>query len=216
VVLSVLIPYGTVINNTVAVDSFGLQLFTRVHRGRLDSFPHPALVAVWVTGTLALLYYYVRTRLRSILILVVAPFLFIWVLETDRIDSSSSFARGLLPAHTNWVDRAHPRGDVALITTRRPTAELQTAFANLSIDRVYYVCELALGTEFGEEQVKIGGSGLLRATEPVRAQYVVAPASLGIRGRIVAKNPPGKEVLVKPLERTVAVQRATRAGRLCE
>jgi hypothetical protein len=215
VVFSVLIPYGTVINNTVAVDSFGLQLFTRVHRGRLDSFPHPALVAAWVTGTLALLYYYVRTRLRSILILVVAPFLFIWVLETDRIESSSSFARGLLPAHTNWVDRARPLGDVALITTRPPTPELQTAFANLSIDRVYYVCRLAFGTEFGEEQVKIGGSGLLRTPELVKAQYVVAPSSLGIRGRTIASNPPGKEVLVAPLGRTVGVQRSIRAGRLC-
>jgi len=216
VALSLLIPYGTAINNTVAVDSFGLQLFTRVHRGKLAAFPHPTLVALWVTATLALLSYYVRARLRAVLLLVVAPFLFIWMLETGRIDSSSTFARALLPAHTNWVDRAHPIGGVALITARRPSAELQTAFANLSIDRVYYVCRLAFGTEFGEQQVTVSpSSGRLRAAQPIDASYVVAPMSLGVRGRVVARNRPGKEVLVAPLHGGVRAHPVVPVARLC-
>jgi hypothetical protein len=214
VLLALLVPYGSVINNTVAVDSFGLQLFARIRGGELGPFPHPTLVAVWVTGTLALLYYYVRTRLRSVLLLVLAPFLFIWVLETDRIDSASSFARSQLPAHSNWVDRTHPVGGVALITADTSAAGLQTAFANMSISRVYYICEPAFGGEFGEQELTIGGAGRLQAADLASVRYVVAPSSLRIRGRVVARNRPGKEVLVAPSTRQVRAQPTT-VRRIC-
>jgi hypothetical protein len=68
---------------------------------------------------------------------------------------------------------------------------------NLSIDRVYAACMLALGPEFGEQPVTIGPTGSVRSPSGiVKAHYAVVPASLGVQGRIVARNRPGREVLV--------------------
>jgi hypothetical protein len=203
------VPYGTVINNTIGVDTFGLQPLAHLHRGNLVAYSHATLAAVWLAATLGLLYTQVRKRLRSVVMLALIPFIAILIFETDRTQGSSSYARSLLPKHVDWVDRAHPAGDVILITARRPTAELQTAFSNLSISRLYYVCRLAFGGEFGELPVTIDNSGRLR--DPVgylTAPYVVAPVSLHLRGRVVARNRK-REVLVAPPEGRVSVTPAT-------
>ena len=120
-------------------------------------------MAVWIAGTLAFLYVYVRQRLRAIVLLVLFVFIGISVLAQGRIEDGGNFARSLLPAHADWVDRAHPAGDVVLVSSRRDaTRELETAFFNLSISRVRYVCDPILGPEFGEKQVTIERSGRLR------------------------------------------------------
>jgi hypothetical protein len=217
VLFAALIPYGTVINNTVAFESIGLQLFARVPHGQLTALSHATLYAVWLAGTLALLYSRVASRLRPLLVLIVAPFIFTWFLEMDRIEGSSSYARGLLPEHVDWVDRAQPAGDVIVITARRPTVpELETTFGNLSVDRVYYACRPAFGNEFGEQRVTISQSGRLReAGGYVKARYVVAPASLEIRGRVVARNRPGQEALVAPADGLVRVAPSERRSLNC-
>jgi hypothetical protein len=61
------------------------------------------------------------------------------------------------------------------------------------------MCRGIAGPEFGEEGVTVGPKGVVRsASGPLRARYVVAPASLGVQGRVVAWNPMGRELLLAP------------------
>jgi hypothetical protein len=78
-------------------------------------------------------------------------------------------------------------------------AALETGFFNLSVARVYTLCSRTFTSEFGELQVAIGRDGSLRAgTQQIEARYAVVPARLGIGGRVIARNPDGRQVLVAP------------------
>jgi hypothetical protein len=116
-----------------------------------------------------------------------------------RIEAASAYARSLLPEHVDWVDHAKS-GDVALVTgAQSSTSALQTAYMNLSIGRLYSVCQLAFGPEFGEQPVTIDDAGRMRDSSGlVTAQSVVVPAGLVVLGRIVAVNAEGQQLLVAP------------------
>jgi hypothetical protein len=75
----------------------------------------------------------------------------------------------------------------------------QTAFHNVSIKRLYYMCEpeFVPGADFGERKLSIDAAGRLRdGSELVRASYAVVPTRFGLLGRVVARNPRGRLVLV--------------------
>jgi hypothetical protein len=193
------IPFHTVVSNVIAVDSFGLHPFARIDQGALAPIPYAPLAAVWLGGTLALLYVQVRERLRAVILVVLIPFLIIWFLGSTRIEQTSAFARSTLPAHPNWVDRANPSAPVLLISVGpKDTAILETAYENNSIGRVAALCRTRFGPDFGEQTVTLDRSGRMRdASGFVEAPYVVVPWKLGVRGRVVAWNVDGGEVLVK-------------------
>jgi len=207
VLLVFAIPFGTVVNFTLGFDSPSLNPFARVVRNRLVPMSHATLFALWVSATLSLLYVYLRMRLRSIVLLVLLGFLFVSVMARSRIQQVSAYPRSLLPSHVDWVDRAEPAGDVILLASRYPaTPELETAYFNSSVKRIYTMCRGIVGPEFGEEGVSVGRKGVLRsASGPLRARYVVAAASLGLQGRVVAWNPAGRELLLAPNGGVVAV-----------
>ena len=116
-----------------------------------------------------------------------------------------------VPAHVDWVDRAGPLGGVVLVTARKPTPELQTAYANLSVKRLYFLCQPVFGPDFGEQQLRIARSGrLIGPHGALEAQYLVGPASLHLDGRVVARNRKGHEVLVAPADGRASVAPATR------
>jgi hypothetical protein len=211
------IPFHTVVNNTVSIDTFSLQPFAHVVHGELKAIPGAPLAAVWLAATLGLLYIQVRDRFRAVVILVLIPFIAIWSFSRSRIEDGSNFGRSVLPAHVDWIDRAHPVGPVVLVTARHPaTAELETSYTNLSISRLYYLCDRAFGSDFGELPAKISKSGRLRGpTGFIKAPYVVGQASLRLRGRIVARNPEGHEVLVAPLEDRISVSPGKRRTLRC-
>jgi hypothetical protein len=72
-----------------------------------------------------------------------------------------------------------------------------TAFSNLSITRVYYLCKPEFEDAFGERQITIDGAGRLRDQNGfVRGRYAVVPDGQVVRGRVVAWNAPGHQVLV--------------------
>jgi len=134
-------------------------------------------------------------------------------LTYDRIGEASTFTRSLLPEHTNWVDAVKPQGDVILISgiTLEDRPALETAYMNNSISRLYYICIYTAGPEFGEQQVTIDRSGRLRGPSGyLNARFVVAPASLHIRGSVLSRNRPGHEVLVAPDNRRVMMPPARR------
>jgi hypothetical protein len=211
--LPALIPYHTVVNNTISVDTFGLQLVARTHGGRLVAVPHAALVAVWVSATFGLLYVRLHTRLRSVVLLVLIAFVAISSLLRIRIESGGNYARSVLPRHVDWVDRAKPRGDVVIVTGAGPAAPaLETAFRNGSVARAYAICNTTFGPDFGEERATIDRAGQLRdpSGRAIRASYAVVPAALGVRGRVLARNPAGRQVLVAPADGRLSVPPAKR------
>jgi hypothetical protein len=87
----------------------------------------------------------------------------------------------------------------------------ETAFNNLSISRVYYVCTPVFGNVFGEQRIWADGGGRLRdATGYLNARYIVVPATLGVRGRTVIRNTKGHLALIAPPNGRAWVPRARR------
>jgi hypothetical protein len=199
VLLPVLIPFRDVINISSVVDSFGLQLVARAEGGTVVPIPHVTVAAVWLGATFALTYVVVRNRMRGVVVLALFVSIVVSAVVRTRIEASAMSARSVLPVqHPDWVDRAKPAGDVILVTgAEEPTAALETAFNNLSIARLYYICNRTFGGEFGEQQISIDEAGRLRDPSGyVSAPYAVVPAALMIRGRVVARNTRGGQVIV--------------------
>ena len=214
VALPLLIPWGSVINNTVGVDSFGLEWFARIHHGRLVPVGHATLFAMWLSATFSLLYVFVRRRSRSVVVVVLIVLLALVNIVSTRIESSSASARAQLPRHADWVDRATTANDVVVVTgSRTTTSGLETAFMNLSINRAYALCDPAFGADFGEQTATVDAAGGLRASGAyIRASFVVVPADLGVSGRVVARDSRGHQALVRPAGGRLSVDSTTRLG----
>jgi len=90
----------------------------------------------------------------------------------------------------------------------------ETAYFNLSISRLYNLCRPIADPEFGGQQVTIDVSGRLRdASGPLEARFAVAPARFGLRGRVLATNKKGHQVLIAPPGGRLEVGRAGPAAR---
>jgi hypothetical protein len=176
------------------------------------------VAAVWIAATFAVTYVVLRNRMRGVVVLALFVSVLVSSVVRTRIEAASTSARSALPVqHRDWVDRAKPAGDVILITgAGGSTAALETAFNNLSIARVYYVCNRTFGGEFGEQQISIDQAGRLRDQSGyVSAHYAVVPAALGVRGRVVARNTRGHQVLVAPANGRLGLPPAKRAEPSC-
>jgi hypothetical protein len=197
-VLPLAIPFHTVVNGTIIADSFALAPFAHAPSGRLSAVPHAAVWAVVAAMILAALYLTERRRVRGTVLLALVPFLVTSVLVLGRVASASQNGRSFLPARTDWVDAAKPAGPVVLLSgSGSPAAARETAYSNLSIDRLFYLCKRIAGSEFGERQATVDPSGALSGPSgPIEAAYAVVPAGLGIQGHVVARNLNGRELLV--------------------
>jgi hypothetical protein len=213
VLLPVVIPYKSMINNTISVDTFALGPFARPGKTQLVPVPYVTLIVVGLAATLSLLYMRVRPRLRTVVLLVLLPFFAISSVARLRIESGGAYARSVLPKrHADWVDQKNLHGDVILLTAAaNSVSALQTAYENLSIKRLYYLCRPAFGPDFGEDKVTIDPAGrLLEGSSVVRAPYAVVPGKLGVRGRVVSRNRRGRELLVAPLHGRLTVRLSRR------
>jgi hypothetical protein len=212
------IPFGKVVNNTIVADTFGLQIFARSGPGPIFAVHHATRTAVLVAALLGIVAVVVRRRLPALVIAVLVVFLLFSAVVRSRIGPAANGApRITLPAHHDWVDRVvRPTGDVVLVAgpgTRR-LAVLETAFYNLSIKRLYYLCKPAAEADFGEDKLSVDSEGNLReAAGPVRAPYAVVPARFPIRGRVLARNRRGSQLLVAPRDGRLQVP-AARSGDL--
>jgi hypothetical protein len=215
--LPLAIPFGTVVNFTVTYDSPGFNPFAQVVSSYLVPRPHATVEAFWIAATMSFVYVYVRTRLRAIVVLMLFLFIFVSTSALTRIEGVSNQDRSVLPEHVGWVDRAKPAGDVILVASQDPaTQELETAYFNSSIKRVYTICRGTFGPEFGEKRLTVDRSGRMRGPSGrVAAPYVVGRVGLGLRGRVVARNRPGHEVLVAPQDGQVRVAAGTRPAPEC-
>ena len=95
-------------------------------------------------------------------------------------------------------------------------AAFETAFNNLSISRVYYVCTPVFGSVFGEQRIWADRAGRLRdAAGDVKVGYAVVPAGLDVRGRVVAQDGRGHLVLIEPPNGRLRVPTAKRGTMNC-
>jgi hypothetical protein len=203
--LPLLIPFGSVINNTSAVDSFALQPFARIVHGSLVPIPHPTLLIAILSALMAFGYFRASARpLPSLAVsMTIVALLGLTGLELNRqITPISQRAIGL-PAHNGWVDRAvGGSSEVSVVGGARvdPTALDETAFWNNSVTRVYYTCSIAFGAGFGEELLTLDRSSGVLSTPSgqISTRYAVVPAAFHASGRVLARDPAGKLVLVAP------------------
>jgi hypothetical protein len=208
-VLPTAIPFGKVINNTIVADTFGLQILARSGPSSIFAVHHATRTAVLVAALLGFVAVVVRRRLPALVIAVIVVFLlFSTVVRSRIVPGANGAPRTTLPAHRDWVDRAKPRGDVIIVAApgARRLAYLETAFYNLSIKRLYYLCARIAEADFGEDQVSVDTAGTVRdATGPVRASYAVVPAGFPVRGSVLARNRRGSLLLVAPQDRRLTV-----------
>jgi hypothetical protein len=201
--LPALIPFGTVINGTSAIDSFALQLFGTTKAGQTVPVANATTLAVLLSALLAAVYLLAASRRlppgAAVLVTAVA-LLGLSTLEVGKQVAPVSRSELGLPAHAAWVDRIVGSGaDVSLVggagTRTAPLRE--TAFWNASIARVYYTCNAAFGADFGEQQLAAGST--------LRTRYAVVPPSLATSGRVLARDRVGKLVLVAPTDGALRV-----------
>jgi hypothetical protein len=197
--LPALIPFGTVINGTRGIDSFALQLFGTTKAGRSVPVAHATTSILLLSGLLAVVYLLATSsRLPPPATVLVTGLAFL-VLSTYELGTQlTAIPRKQLglPNHNAWVDRVvGTSGDVTVVggSARQVAAVRETAFWNVSVTRVYYTCERGFGPDFGEQ----------RLTAPIVTRYAVVPTSLGVAGRVIARDPAGKLNLVAPAGNTL-------------
>jgi Dolichyl-phosphate-mannose-protein mannosyltransferase len=217
--LPAVIPFRSVINNSIVADSFALQPYGRIVGHTIVPIGHATLGAVFSAALFALLYLLIRNRTVGVSVLVLLVFVLMSSFVRSRVvESASGATASVLPAHRDWVDQANPGDGVALVAGPGASdlAVLETAFNNLSISRVYYVCKPAFGAVFGEQRIWADRAGGLHdAAGYLSAASVVVPAGLGVQGRVVARNRKGHLVLVAPLDGRVRVSAAMRGALNC-
>jgi hypothetical protein len=197
------VPFSSVVNYTILVESFGLQIFGTSHHGELGPIGHAWQVAAAIGAVLVLGFLYAVVRPRPSFAIVVSVFalLILSQLVRVRLEATIQETYDAVPTHTPWVDRAANGADVALVGGPGTTsgALLLTAFDNLSITRVYSTCDSLFGADFGERRADRRADGtLVDGSTPVSARYAVVPARLAVRGRVLARQPKEGLVLVAP------------------
>jgi hypothetical protein len=218
-VLPALIPFRSVINNTIVADSFALQPYGRAVGDTIVPIAHTTLAAVSGAALLALIYLLIRNRTVGVTVLVALVFVMMSGLVRSRIVGAAKGATtAVLPVHRDWVDRAAPSSGVALVAGKGASdlAVFETAFNNLSISRVYYVCQPLFGAPFGEQRIWADRTGRLRDQAGyVNAAAIVVPARLNVRGRVVAHDRRGHLVLVAPTGGRLPMSPAARVAWNC-
>ena len=140
-----MIPFGTIINNGVAPDTFGLAPFARaVLRGGVDAWPHATLIAIAYVLGLGTVYALARPNLALLTAVTAVIFVIVTLFEIRLLDAGATSATAqTMPARRDWVDAAVRGGPVVALqvphrSLRRDLATAETAFFNLSISRLYY------------------------------------------------------------------------------
>jgi hypothetical protein len=212
--LPAVIPFDSIINITIIADSFALQMYSENARGTIVPVEHAKLNALTFAALLALVPVVLRRRPPGVVAAVLLVFVLLSVLVGARMIGAGRATEAVFSGARDWVDRTKPPSDVVLIGRAGATDEeaqralRQTAFHNLSITRLYYLCErvFGAGNDFGEQMLSVDAAGRLRdGTQQLRARYAVASSRLGLRGRVVARNRDGGLVLVAIPGRGVSV-----------
>jgi hypothetical protein len=218
--IAAVIPYGEIINNGVASDTFGLSpLAASAARGGIEPFPHATLVAVAYALLFGVIYALARPNVVLVVAVVAVSFVLVSLSTIRVLDGGARTATAhTLPARRDWVDAAvGRRSGVAVLqlprrNVTRDLAVAETAFFNLSVSRLYYACSRLLSPEFGEQEIELDRAGHVQGPAgPLVTRYVVAPAGHGVAGRVIAVDAPGHLVLLEPAGGVVRIAPGARA-----
>jgi hypothetical protein len=204
--LPLIIPWRSVMNDTIAVDTFGFAPFAAAAKGGgIQAQPHAALLAAGLALCLGFVYVLARPNLAVLAAAVAATFVGVSVVAQSFLVTAARSAAGTtLPAKADWVDAAGVGGGVILVYPSRHSllrnlAVEETAFYNDAVSRLYYTCAPLLGSDFGELQVHVDRHGQLASGGALlRAKYVVVSSDAGLQGRVLATDRPGRLVLLAP------------------
>lgn len=220
--LPALIPFAHVVNGTSAFESFGLQPFGRIVSGSIVPIPHPLGLALILSALMAVGYVRAAARpLPSLAVTMTAVALLgLSALALERQTASISRAGTGLPSHKDWVDRAiQSRADVSIVGGAGvDTAALEeTTFWNASINRAYYTCSIAFGAGYGEQQLTLDPAShvLSDSAGAIHTPYAVVPAAFHVPGRMLARDKPGKLILVAPAGGTLTIPPRSRSLLRC-
>jgi hypothetical protein len=194
-----LIPFRKVVNNTIVGDTFGLDAFARqTAHDKIVALHNPVSTAVIIAAAFVVVFVLARHALPALVVAVAVFFLIFSLVVRGRIVSASLGATKVL-THHNWVDQARPRGTVAILFGPGMTREvaLQTAFYNLSVSRIYYVCAIQSGTTIGDAVTVGRGGSILESGRAVQADYAVVSQAFRVRGVEVARDKKRKVLVIK-------------------
>jgi hypothetical protein len=172
-----------------------------------------------VGAILALGFFYALARPRpsfAVILTVIAFLIFSSLARVRIIGAAQTIAD--TKAHARWVDRAVGHGNVVLVggTGAQQAALLETAFNNMSVRRLYYVCKPAFEADFGEQHATVGASGVLRdVSGPVHARYAILPADFSVPGRVLGAWNKGGLLLVAPSHGVIRVPADSRPAAAC-
>jgi Dolichyl-phosphate-mannose-protein mannosyltransferase len=213
------IPFDTGINDTSVSESFGLQALAKNVDGTILPYAHAQLIAFAVGGVLAIAYVYALLRPRPSFAIVTTVFVFLIFSSLVRvriIGAAQTIAD--TPEHARWVDRAVGNANVVLVggNGAQRAALVETAFNNLTISRVYYVCRPAFAASFNERRLTIDTTGHLRdSVGLIRTRFAVLPAGFHANGPVRATYRKGGLVLVAPTGGVLTVPPRNRPAARC-
>jgi hypothetical protein len=219
--LPAIIPYHTYINDALVADSPALQFLADVHKEHLVAVSHAAVTAVVLAAVLSAVYLLAFAgRHRPLALVVVVAVLIVF--SAAYVGRVASAGRGSLHLNLSshagtWVDSTGAE-NVTLVSGKGVTrvALLETAFFNLSIRHLRYVCWSAFEPDFGEQPLVLGRRGRLRdASGPLNVHYAVVPTRLHVPGRVLARDKRGRLELVQPANDGLKVPPQARAALGC-
>jgi hypothetical protein len=217
--LPLAIPFRTGINDTSVAESFGLQTLAKNVQGTILPWGHAVEIALYVGAVLALGFFYAVARPRPTFAVVLTVFAFLIFSSVARvriIGAAQTIAD--TSAHARWVDQAVGDGQVTLVggTGAQQGALLETAFNNLSVRHLYYICSPAFEADFGEQQATLDPAGRLRGPDGlIHARYAVVPADFGVPGRVLGAWNRGGLLLVAPAAGVIRVPEGSRPAAAC-
>lgn len=213
------IPFNRVINGSIPVDSFALQMFAvSVHgQTRAASYAVGAAIVLGVCSALLFLYSALRRRPAAAVATTVASLLTMsgLVLVVHLNTHLAGETPEIASAHTSWVDAAAKGESVTVIAggQEERTRLLLAVFRNLSVSRLYSTCSDSFDSVPGGRRVEPNRDGVLvDGPKPIHAAYVLADMRLGIRGRVVASQPEQALELLAPTGGIVRVRRPLRCS----
>lgn len=200
-----LIPFSNVINGTVAMESFALQIFSGTKSGMTVPSPHATTLVLVLSALLVFVFVLACSQPTPSLAIFVTTVALLGLSAPELGSLVTPIPRTnmQLPAHSDWVDRI-VGSDARVSVVGGPgvgrPALRETAFWNESITRVYYTCTMAFGTDFGEQQLTLNKTSNALGTPggAIRTRYAVVPAKFDVPGRVLARNRLGGLALIEP------------------
>ncbi len=153
--------------------------------------------------------------------IVAFVFVLISALVRVQIEPAAGGAGSILAPHRDWVDRVGAGAGTILISgptvdTLDALAINETAFNNLTVSRLYVTCGRTLDAVFGKQQIRLDRQGVMRvAGRRLRARYAVVPSGSGVEGRVIARAPRARLVLVETPDGVVRVAGRSRSSWTC-